>query len=168
MTQIPHVNNNPKPITSLIVPRVSTVMQSIEVKKLPIGNQSVITLPQQIPTVVQPIEVQKIPIGNQNVMALPPVPISGIIVESPISQNLDNKNITEEDRKQLRLQKLRESQSKYRDKTKPYIRIASIPGERCQVMELLKLHYPQLEQVPSYVLEAEIDEFIKYVIRERQ
>lgn len=76
------------------------------------------------------------------------VPITPVILPNQVN-NISNGNTLEE-KEQRRLQKLREAQSRYRDKTNPYIEIANIPEKPINISQIGELIYHQLK-----VLEAQ-------------
>jgi hypothetical protein len=164
MAQIPHVNNNLKPITLLVAPKVSTVVQPMEVQKLPIGNQNVTILPQQVPITGSTTSISSVlPIYTPQI-AMPIIQTGYTSQYSmarfdhvPSIPIITNKlGMTLEEKEAQRLAKQRERNYKHRDKTKPFKDLVNAPTEKDKIIGMFKLCYPQLEALPSSELDQEM------------
>lgn len=164
MAQIPHVNNTLKPITLLIAPQVPTVVQPMEVQKMSVGNHGVITLPQ--------VPIGGIIMGSS--LSRNPVPISGTILSSPMSTvqvPISRFNhtpttpigigMTLEEKERRRIEKHKEQNNRYRDKTKHYTKLASLATDREKIYALLLLCRPELTNIDKLSLEIEIERFLR-------
>lgn len=139
-----------KSITLTIIPQTATV---------PVNTQEEVI----------PVKVSTSPYAQGTIPNFNHVPITPVIIPTPAAmpKPVNHHELTLEEKEARRLEKQRLAQSRYRDKTKPYTELASIPGDASKVAALLKLSFPQLNNVNPYVLESEVNNFIAYVTRQR-
>jgi len=155
---VPPVNsiaNVPTPIISSIIPtnNVPTV-NSIANVPTPMVSSINQGFTSNIPLVINPTP----PIVNTSLKIN--------VIPQPINKNIQHP-LTLEEKHQRRLQQKREGQSRYREKSKAYTKLHGFKNDQGKIIALLRILYPHLEDIPDYILEPEVLQFISSINRPR-
>jgi hypothetical protein len=117
------------------------------------------TISPQIP--VKPITLSIIPKSTShnitpNIPTFNHVPITPTIIPQQQVQILDAG-----DKLAHKAEKNREHQRRHTAKVKPFQQLATIENSEERMVALINLSYPELSQLPKYILHQEVDLFIQ-------
>ena len=152
---IPMVSSITSPST-IPTPMVSSVKPTVSA---PIHMVSSITSPSTVPTPMIPLVINPTPpIVNTS--------LNLNVIPQPVNKNIQHP-LTLEEKHQRRLQQKREGQSRYREKSKAYTKLHGVKNNQGKIIALLRILYPHLEDIPDYILEPEVLQFISSINRPR-